>query len=442
MTKKVIDLNIENKNASWTYISLILTSLCSMALGFMVVKITIMLYGEPINGIVRFLTQIFAYIFIMLNSISMAFSIKIIKYYRESKWNHIIWINKYIKKMFNYFTLIYLIIILITGILVSRMLSTIDINPWFIYAIFMAIGTQSLTYLFAFKKYDLFYTSINKGYVTNFTSVFFKVLFFAYFLIIAITFPPKLETIISPTTKHPILTFVSGDKRIYNIVFALFMFSINPIFAGILLSFKYKKDKARYTNIMVPSDIVSEKDKNNFKKSVWKSTRFALILSMLGLVTTNTDEFVILILKNGTNDDYILKMISIYGLYSSMVLSVFTIMSNYVSSKRTVIGLTHENSIERSEYIQKIRIKTYWIALLGIAICVLTVPILINFLFNPTSNEDLYLNINFSLPISILCALGLIYKPTYLMLEVDNRFHYLAIFSASRSIDQYHCSIY
>ena len=429
-----INFKNENMRAQLTYISSIIVSLFNILFGLFIVKLTIMLYGEPINGVIRFLSQVFSYIFIILNSISMAFSIKLIQYYKEGKWDKIIWVNKYIKRIFNYFTLIYLIIISISGIIVSKLLQTYSISIWFIYAMFFALGFQSLTNLFSFKKYDLFYSSINRGYITNFTLMFFKCVFFAYFIIAVVVYPPKMIIIVNPINGDTVKTFIDGDKRIYNIVIGLFLFSIYPLFAGFLLSFKYKKDKAQYSNILNGNPVILSKERDEFKRSVWKSIRFTLILSAVGLITTSTDEFVILMLKNGTNDNYILKIISVYGLYSSMMFSIFTILKNYVRTKKTMIGLTTKDSPARVEYVQKIRIKTYWISLLGFSISILMVPILVNFLFNPTKDINLYLNINFSLPIALLSTLGLLYEIDYLVLEVDNKFHYLAILASIEAV--------
>ena len=434
MKTKSINFKKENRNSQLTYISTIIVSLFNIMFGLFIVKMTIMMYGEPINGVIRFMTQIFSYIFIIINSLSMAFSIKLIQYYREGNWDKIIWVNRYVKRIFNYFTLIYLIIICVSGIVVSKILSSSSISMWFIYAAFFAMGFQSLTNLFAFRRYYLFYSSINKGYVANCVMVFCKSIFFVYFIIVIIIYPPKLETIINPTDGTPVSTFVNGDTRIYNIVIGLFLFSIYPLVAGFILSFKYKKDKKYYENMKVQNTHITQKEKQDFKSNVWKSIRFTIILSIVGLITTSTDEFVILMLKNGSNDNYILKLISVYGLYSSMMFSIFTILNNYVNTKKTMLGLTKKDSIARLEYIQKIRIRTYWIALLGFLISVLLVPILINFLFNPTSSVNLYLNINFSLPIALLSTLGLLYAPHYLMLEIDNKFHYLAIFSSIEAI--------
>ena len=105
-----------------------------------------------------------------------------------------------------------------------------------------------------------------------------------------------------------------------------------------------------------------------------RSIKFTLILSITGLVTTSTDEFVILILRNGDNHSYILKIISIYGLYASVIASIFTILNNYIYSKKVLIGLTIKNTMERSDYMHKLQIKTFVLSLLGATIGYIIVP--------------------------------------------------------------------
>ena len=77
--------NIEYQKANLNFLSSILVAIFSMVAGFLVVKVTLTFYGEPTNGIIRFISQIFIYVLALINSISSILSIQLIKLYKQKK---------------------------------------------------------------------------------------------------------------------------------------------------------------------------------------------------------------------------------------------------------------------------------------------------------------------------------------------------------------------
>jgi hypothetical protein len=85
MTSKIKVINrTERKKANLFMLFLLISQLLEILFAFLVVKLTISLYGEPINGVVRFIGQIFGYLLIMTSSLSAVFSIKGIQYYKTN----------------------------------------------------------------------------------------------------------------------------------------------------------------------------------------------------------------------------------------------------------------------------------------------------------------------------------------------------------------------
>ena len=433
MSKKINKFSYEYRNANLTLMSTLLNSLFTMLSGFLIVKLTISMYGEPINGVIRFIAQIFAYLLIVLSSISMVFSVQIIKYYRKKQWAHIDWIYSYMRKVWRYLSLFYILIFIIAGVVISKMLSSKGSNIGFIFvfALFGALAIQSIFSVIFLRKYNMYYTSINKGYIYIMVSLATSIIFFAYFLIMMVIFPPNLHRVINPATGAIIITFIKGDTRIYNIIISFSIYSLSPLISSIILHIKYKKDK---NNRPITYQIISDEDKRQIKSEIWKNLKFAFLLSGTAIVVNNTDEFVILMLKNSANSNYILKMVSIYGIYSSIFLSLFTLAANYIRSKKVLIGLLEQKSKERNTYMKTLRIETYLIGAIAFSIFIFIVPLLVNTLFNPTNSPALYFNTSFSIPFTILFILQLIYLPDMLMFEIDNKFNWLSIASSTEAI--------
>jgi hypothetical protein len=141
------------------------------------------------------------------------------------------------------------------------------------------------------------------------------------------------------------------------------------------------------------------------------------------LIISNTDEFVILMLRNKNNYDYILKIIGIYGLYVSVLGSIKNTLLYYATSKTVLIG------IDNKKIIKEVRTNSYILGMLFVVFSIFIVPIIINVLFNPSAKTGSYFDTNFSIPICIFFALEIFYTPTSILLKTKNKFKTLAMLS-------------
>jgi hypothetical protein len=53
-----------------------------------------------------------------------------------------------------------------------------------------------------------------------------------------------VKKVIDGATGEKIFTFISGTKKIYSLIVAITIYSLSPLFAGIILHYRYKKDKS------------------------------------------------------------------------------------------------------------------------------------------------------------------------------------------------------
>ena len=83
MNSKKIE-SVQYIKANISFIVTFVNALLNMLVGFLMIKLTITLYGEGINGIVRFILIITQYTILMVNSFVAVITIQLIKCYKNN----------------------------------------------------------------------------------------------------------------------------------------------------------------------------------------------------------------------------------------------------------------------------------------------------------------------------------------------------------------------
>ena len=436
MNKKITNTEINKVNLY--FLVSILSTVLSIFMGFFITKLTIQLYGETLNGIIRFISTIFNYALIGITTINLVFSIQIVKYYKNKDWSTIFWLYKHMKNIYRYSSYVLLVTLLVFAIIIGFLLRTYQINFIFIFMLFLAIAFPTIITVHFQAKYDVFFWGINRPYIMVTITLILKSLFFLYAVMVMVIDPPTLHSI--PSTEnnhHKIITFINGDWRVWNIVIAIFLYSASSIIIS-PIAYKIFKNKYHYKMQKQYPIIPSQKKQKKIKAEIWKSLKFSLLLAIASLAVNSTDEFVFLIAKTTTNENSILKTIGIYGLYVSLSSAFFNIFQQYIKSRQVLIGLNDTSLKNVNIYMNNLQKNSFVYSGIFLLTTVIVSPILVNILFNPNLGNiaiaNQYYDINFAIPLTLLLFFRLLYFPDYLLMEIKNNFKVLSFLSILEGI--------
>jgi hypothetical protein len=132
----------------------------------------------------------------MTSSLSAVFSIKGIQYYKTNNMAQLLWLVDYSKKIFRIFTIIYFFIFLFTAPIIGYLLSGKGISLVFIIFLFLASSANVLFSLGSYRKYVIFYSSINRGYIPIIIKSIITIILFCYLLLTMELFHPEVKEVI------------------------------------------------------------------------------------------------------------------------------------------------------------------------------------------------------------------------------------------------------